>query len=297
MKYANLHLHSNYSDGVYTPRELCAVAKRMGYGAVALTDHETVSGCAEMRNAAEELGLGFVLGAEFTGRAEGVNFHIVGLDFDPTENAMSDYLRRLELGAEMKTKARFLEMQKQGLVGAVTWEDVVSDAPKHCWFSNEQIFVSLVKREGYTQERYWEYVAGFRAQKVSVETPAVPRDAESVISLIVNAGGIAVLAHPHLQTQHLPTLYGIGLRGVEYDHPDISEQDAAAARAFAEEHGLYLSGGTDHTGQLGDYPFLRGDTPGAKERAGDGYYCPLDTDVYCGIDKTEFEAIIRRVRG
>ena len=52
MKYANLHLHSVHSDGVYTPRELCEIAKKMGYGGIALTDHDTVSGCAAMKKAA-----------------------------------------------------------------------------------------------------------------------------------------------------------------------------------------------------------------------------------------------------
>lgn len=52
MKYANLHLHSMYSDGVCTPEELCALAVKKGYGAVALTDHETTRGLKRMGEAA-----------------------------------------------------------------------------------------------------------------------------------------------------------------------------------------------------------------------------------------------------
>ena len=52
MKYANLHMHSIYSDGIYTPEELCALAKGKGFRAVALTDHETVLGVEKMRTAA-----------------------------------------------------------------------------------------------------------------------------------------------------------------------------------------------------------------------------------------------------
>ena len=299
MKYANLHLHSHYSDGVLSPRELCEEAKRLGYGALAVTDHETVSGCGELFAAAEELGLECLFGAEFTGRDFGKNFHIVGLEFDPTEGSMAEYLRKLELRAYLMTKARFDEMERKELVEGLTWQEICDDAPTHAWFSNEQIFASLVKRKGYTQERYWEYVGNFRAQKVSVTLPEIPKDAGIVISLIRNAGGIAVLAHPHCQTQFLPELYKMGLRGVECDHPDISPEDAEAARAFAAEKGLYISGGTDHTGLLGDYPFLRGDTPGAAEQAkkAGAYHCPLDTDVRCGITKDEFDALKDRVYG
>jgi predicted metal-dependent phosphoesterase TrpH len=212
---------------------------------------------------------------------------------------MAEYLRKLESRAYLSVKARFDEMVRKDLVSGLTWQEVCDDAPEHAWFSNEQIFASLVKRKGYTQADYWEYVGKFRAQKVSVELPEVPKDAGSVISLIRNAGGVAVLAHPHRQTQFLPELYKMGLRGVECDHPDISPEDAAAARAFAEEKGLYISGGTDHTGLLGDYPFLRGDTPGMAERAEKAgeYHCPLDTDVRCGITKDEFDALKDRVYG
>jgi len=299
MKYANLHLHSVYSDGVYTPRELCEMAKAMGYGAIAVTDHETVSGCAALKAAAEELGLESILGAEFYGVDFGQSFHIVGLDFDPTEFGMANYLRRLSEGAYLKTRAKYEELSKKGLMEGITWQEVREDAAENAWFCNEQIFASLVKRRGYTQADYWTYSKAFRAQKVTVEVPEVSKDVADVISLIRNAGGIAILAHPHLQTGYLPALYKMGLRGVECDHPDISPEDAQEARKFAKENDIYISGGTDHTGTLGDYTSQRGDTPGAKERAekeGD-YYCPLDSEVFCGVTKEEFDALKERVYG
>ena len=64
--YANLHLHSTHSDGPYTPAQLAAVAKNEGYGAAALTDHDTVSGCGQMKKECEKLGLEYIFGAEFT---------------------------------------------------------------------------------------------------------------------------------------------------------------------------------------------------------------------------------------
>lgn len=299
MKYANLHLHSTFSDGVYTPRELCSIAKEMGYGAIALTDHETVAGYPLLKEAAEEYGLMTILGAEFYAEGFGQHFHIVGMDFDPTEFGMANYLRRLTEGAYLYTYAKFEELEKKGLTEGLTWQEICDDAEENAWLCNEQIFASLVKRRGYTQDLYWTYSKAFRAQKVAVERPEVPRDAADVISLIRNAGGVAILAHPHGQTEYLPALCKIGLRGVEYDHPDLSLEDRAAVEAFTREETVYLSGGTDHTGGLGDYPFLRGDMPGARERAEkDGaYYCPLDTDVLCGVTQEEFEALRDRVYG
>ena len=64
--YANMHTHSNHSDGGYSPEELAAAAKKEGYGAVVLTDHDNITGFAEMQKACQVLGLETVLGVEFS---------------------------------------------------------------------------------------------------------------------------------------------------------------------------------------------------------------------------------------
>ena len=74
-QYANLHLHSTHSDGVYTPAELVRIAKDEGYRALALTDHDTTSGNADMRLECEKAGLDFIFGCEFSSpwRNEGIS--------------------------------------------------------------------------------------------------------------------------------------------------------------------------------------------------------------------------------
>ena len=295
MKYANLHLHSNYSDGVYTPRELCEKAKAMGYGAIALTDHETPAGYSELAKAAEELGMEHILGAEFTASAFGETFHIVALDFDPAYSKMADHIEALRQNAYNKTRAKFEALAGEDFLYSLKWSEVVEDAPEGAWFCNEQIFASLSKRKHFKQERFWDYFYKYKAMRVNVEETEVDISAEHVISLIHSAGGIAILAHPHRQIKFLPALYELGLRGVECDHPELSEQEKAEARQTAEKYGMYVSGGTDHFGRLGDHPELRGDFPAAAELAGDDFYCPLTYDARNGITKEEFDAIKQRI--
>ena len=64
--YANLHTHSTHSDGGFSPRRLAQAAKEEGYGAVAVTDHDTVTGYQELREECEKLGLETIFGAEFS---------------------------------------------------------------------------------------------------------------------------------------------------------------------------------------------------------------------------------------
>ena len=83
MKYANLHLHSNHSDAMFTPEQLILIGKSLGYYALALTDHETDSGVKSFfRHANQEGGLQVISGVEFYGMYEGFNLHLTALDFD-----------------------------------------------------------------------------------------------------------------------------------------------------------------------------------------------------------------------
>ena len=76
--FADLHIHSSYSDGVYTPRELAFMAKAAGISVMALTDHDTLKGLPEMEKAAKEAGIDFIPGVEFSARWENRQVHIIG---------------------------------------------------------------------------------------------------------------------------------------------------------------------------------------------------------------------------
>lgn len=297
MKYANLHLHSIYSDGVFTPRELCEKAKLLGYGAIALTDHDTFAGCAELAAAADELGLCHLTGAEFAAEAFGECFHIVALDFDTADKELARHSALLRENAMNKARAKFEALSKTKPFSYITWEEVLENSPEGATFCNEQIFAALEKIGRFKQESFWDSFFIYKAMRVDYKRNDVDISAEHVISLIKKAGGIAILAHPHGQVGQLEKLAALGLSGVEYDHPEVSSADSEAARAFALTHSLYLSGGTDHTGRLGDYTDKRGDKPYAAELAVEGFYRPLSFDARCGVTKEEFDRIKMRING
>jgi predicted metal-dependent phosphoesterase TrpH len=297
MKYANLHLHSIYSDGVFTPRELCEKAKALGYGAIALTDHDTAEGYSELKKAADELGLEHIIGAELACEAFGESFHIVALDFDPTDKGLSEHMALLRENAYNKTKAKFEMLSDTEPFCHVSWDDIVSDAPVGSTFCNEQIFSALSKRGKFRQESFWDSFYRYKAMRAEYKKHDVDTSAKHVIALIRNAGGIAVLAHPNGQTGYLEALMALGLSGVECDHPDLTEPQKSAASAFALSNSLYVSGGTDHVGRLGDHTDKRGEKPYAIELAVDKFYSPLTFDARNGISRDEFYRIKMRIYG
>ena len=82
--FADLHLHTAFSDGTYTPEELVMHAQRNGLCALALTDHDTVEGCAPTAAACEKTGIEFITGTELTAEQDGHEIHILGYCMDIT---------------------------------------------------------------------------------------------------------------------------------------------------------------------------------------------------------------------
>lgn len=292
MKFANLHLHSIYSDGIYTPQELCRLAAQKGYRAVALTDHETTRGAAKMREAAAACGLECLNGIEITAHGLGVRtggFHIVGLGIDPDHPRMRAYTDWAEKNITELSIRRLEHCLKEGSIRDITWSDVAERFPDVGWYCNEQVFKLLQERQGLPDTEYWNFVNHFNGAPVKGTSNSLP--AEEAIDVIRAAGGVAVLAHPHNQTQYLPELAAMGLGGVETDHPDLTEFDSAEAVRFARELDLYRSGGTDHTGLLGN-SMKRGSGAVLKSIP----LVPFDTDVSNGATREAFEEIKARTK-
>ena len=246
--YANLHTHSIHSDGKYTPRQLVSIAKEEGYGALAVTDHDTITANPEVAACCRELGMEYIFGAEFTSGP----FHIVALDFDPEYPEMKAYLEKMVQRQQHETRTVLQWALDKGTITGITWEDVVEHNRGISWLCNEHVFQTL-KSKGLIGDRdYYDfYVTHFYEQRRQV-TPLCDHLApKEMISLIRRAGGIAILAHPHQQLDRVEELISYGLQGIEVYHPDLTPQEQRQALEIAYEKGLFISGGTDHSGLCG----------------------------------------------
>ena len=246
--YANLHTHSVHSDGKYSPRELVRIAWEEGYRALAVTDHDTVTAHPEVEACCRELGMEYIFGAEFTSGP----FHIVALDFDPEYPEMKAYLEKMVERQQHETKTVLGWALEKGALTGITWEDVVAHNEGISWLCNEHVFRTLKYKGLLTDRDYYDfYVTHFYLQRREV-TPLydflAPKD---MIDLIRRAGGIPILAHPHQQLDRVEELISYGLLGIEVYHPDMLPDEQRKALAIAYEKGLFISGGTDHSGLCG----------------------------------------------
>ncbi|MDO4740609.1 MAG: PHP domain-containing protein [Eubacteriales bacterium] len=248
--YGNLHFHSMHSDGVYTPGELVQIGKNEGYKALVLTDHDVASGVPELMSECAKYGIETMMGTEFTCEGWGQCFHMLGFDFDPTHKEMAVMLRYLSEKATYIAHEQFDYCIAKGYFRDITWKEVEEYNPGVTWFCNEPVFRTLKAKGMVDDLGYWEFFKHFREYSPKYNPYRMPT-AETMVKLIREAGGVPVLAHPHNQAKYVEGLVEFGLLGVECSHELVQPEEEKELRALAQKHNLYMTGGTDHHGDMG----------------------------------------------
>ncbi len=286
--FANMHNHSTFSDSIYTPEQMASLAKEAGYGAIVLTDHDTIRGTYFMQKAARKLGLLSMLGCEFSTVGFGQSIHLLGFDFTPDVPEMQKLLRHCAQKATLRSKLLFEWGIERGLIGGVTWEEVVAAYPFNDYYCNDQVFC-VMRDKGLVDHKdddFWEAFSfryPEREAKIREITGLESPKVEDVIRIIRLAGGVPVIAHPHEQFDLIEPLMQVGLLGMEVDYQDAPDEEVKAAHELADKLGIYKTGGSDHGGILSGVAWDP-DKPGKdpEER---------------GVGETDFMKIYRRKLG
>lgn len=288
--WANLHLHSVFSDGVLTPEELAVTAKNEGYRAVALTDHDTVAGCEAMRLAAQNHGLEWMQGCEFTvEKPHGI--HVTAYEFDAEQPRMKEYLEALSVDMTRRTREVFEMARARGAVFGLDWDDVKKNNPGVSWFCHEHVRIAFEKTGVLPRKEYqsW-FAANFKEQRKLAPAKYPKLLLKDLVELIHSAGGIAVFAHPMYHLKYIDEILEAGIDGIEVWHPDQKQPEAEMSLRIAEKHGLYVSGGSDHSGLCGgSYGFYSTE----KELLRSGLYIP---EHCCGTTEEHFRRMKERRR-
>ncbi len=251
--HADLHVHSNASDGTDPPAEVMRRAARAGLDVVALTDHDTVAGHAEARAAAGPVTL--LPGMELSGRLDGRSLHMLAYLFDPGQPGLAAELTRIR--DDRVLRARAMVDRLAGLGVDVSWEQVAAIAGQavvgrpHIARAMADSGAIASPREAFTRD--WIADGG----RAYVGRYAL--DPVRAIGLVRAAGGVTVLAHPRagrdtrVTDEQITRLAAVGLAGLEVFHPDQSEAERARLLALAHDLDLVATGGSDDHGSLTGY--------------------------------------------
>ena len=249
MQYCDLHTHSDHSDGTCTPRQVIELAKKAGLQAVALCDHNTISGLPEFLAAAD--GIEAIPGTEFSTDYLGTELHILALyikpeDYETVTAKAEKYLidkeqSNIDLCAALTAAGYPLSYEK---IKAATTDG----------FVNRAVIAAQMVRLGYIES----VQQGFKtllSQKHGYYKPPVRPDAFEIIRFIKSIGAVAVLAHPFLNLSRqelevfLPQAVEAGLDGMEVLYSKYSPEETAESFELIEKYGLLPSGGSDFHGQ------------------------------------------------
>ena len=249
MKTIDLHVHTTASDGTASPAEAVKLAKAAGLSAIAITDHDTVSGYAEAAEAGKALGVEVIPGIEIStkyGRA----VHILGYYIDPDSDKLAPVLEWVVRDRDERNRKMAELMAADGL--PVSYEEMhrrfgaVIGRPH---FAEVLVELGLAKDVRDAFDRYVE-----KGQKYYL--PRNFLSIERVIEIIREAGGIPVLAHPFqykLDDAGLRELIEhcmeSGLKGMECRYSGYSTEQSKYLGRLAEEYGLIKTGGSDFHGE------------------------------------------------
>ena len=261
----DLHTHTTVSDGGDSPRQLVGKASKAGLSAIAVTDHDNDSGCAEAVSEGERLGVEVVRGVEISCDVDRLRelglapsrrptMHLLGYFIPPRENPLSSALAQLQEARANRNRQIVGRLNELGI--EVSFEEVENEAGGPGAQIGRPHFAAVLVRHGVVPD----YQAAFDQYLAKGARAYLPRrlySPEEAIAIMRRAGAVPVLAHPftlHLAPAELDVfvddLVAAGLRGIEGYHGDVTGREQEPIRAMGRKKGLVVSGGSDYHGAM-----------------------------------------------
>ena len=251
----DLHMHTRFSDGELTPKEVIDIRVAEGYELLAITDHDGMGGSVAGATYAESIGVEFIYGIEFDSEdVLGKDLHMLGYGFDPQNEVLMDTLIYV-LEERRDRNERFREgLNKRGY--GITPEEIW--AVNNGRYVGKPTFATVLAQKGIVKDVKEAFATIFKEPDLkAIKKVTLPT--EKGVEIIHTAGGLAVLAHPMEQRrpdesfeEFKPRVYALmdrmieyGIDGLECFHPSASPEQSELFVAYAKEHDLMITGGSD----------------------------------------------------
>jgi hypothetical protein len=249
---ADLHTHSNASDGTDAPAELIAAAQAAGLDLLALTDHDTFAAVAEAGRLASARGIALLPGAELTCVTDtGVTLHLLAYAPSPADPVLAEQMARVRDDRGPRARRIVEHLAADGV--DVSYEQVAALAGGAASVGRPHVAQALVDAGAAAsiQDAFDRFLAQGRPYYEAHHAMPVL----DAIGWVRAAGGVPVFAHslarrrgPVVSESDFEAMVAAGLLGVEVDHVDHEEGDRERLRAFARAHDLIETGSSDYHG-------------------------------------------------
>lgn len=252
-KLIDMHTHTNYSDGELSPHELIKLAKNKNIGTLAITDHDTISGIKQV-NPNDFSEIEIIKGIELSAKVDKGRMHILGYDLDLNNNELNAKMSELKDNSVNATLS-IMEQIKRDYGILFRYEDIRDLINANHNLGRPDI-AKLCIKYGYAktvQEAFDKYLveAHNKTRKTGKGLPY-----SECLQLILNSGGIPVLAHPkslELSEKEflllLKDMIRYGLQGIEVYHSSHTKEEMNFYFKIAKKYDLFISGGSDYHGK------------------------------------------------
>lgn len=250
MDFVDLHVHSNASDGTFSPSQVVELAKNAGLDAFALTDHDTTAGVPEALEKGRDLNIEAIPGIEVSSSFDGTEIHILGLFVNSDDPVLAAMLEKMRISRDRRNEKMLENLAADGI--SFTKEELCGDNPDTI-ITRAHIAHALVAKgicSGMDQafKKYLQYGGRYCPQKEHLSP-------EEVVKTLISNGAFVALAHPFQykfgdkKTEELIAhMADLGMKGLEVYHSSNNKLESMKLQEMAVRHHLLPTGGSDFHG-------------------------------------------------
>lgn len=250
MDFVDLHVHSNASDGTFSPSQVVELAKNAGLDAFALTDHDTTAGVPEALEKGRDLNIEVIPGIEVSSSFDGTEIHILGLFVNSDDPVLAAMLEKMRISRDRRNEKMLENLAADGI--SFTKEEICGDNPDTI-ITRAHIAHALVAKgicSGMDQafKKYLQYGGRYCPQKEHLSP-------EEVVKTLISNGAFVALAHPFQykfgdkKTEELIAhMADLGMKGLEVYHSSNNKLESMKLQEMAVRHHLLPTGGSDFHG-------------------------------------------------
>lgn len=250
MGFVDLHVHSNASDGTFSPSQVVELAKNAGLDAFALTDHDTTAGVPEALEKGRDLNIEVIPGIEVSSSFDGTEIHILGLFVNSDDPVLTAMLEKMRISRDRRNEKMLENLAADGI--SFTKEEICGDNPDTI-ITRAHIAHALVAKgicSGMDQafKKYLQYGGRYCPQKEHLSP-------EEVVKTLISNGAFVALAHPFQykfgdkKTEELIAhMADLGMKGLEVYHSSNNKLESMKLQEMAVRHHLLPTGGSDFHG-------------------------------------------------
>ena len=246
-KYADLHIHTHFSDSTLSPREVIEEAQKQNLSCISITDHDAIDGIRPAQDIGRDCDVEVVAGIEISCEEGGKDIHMLGYFFDTENERLLETLKKMRQTRVERIK-KFVDNLKAAGIKNIEAEEVFALNPLH---SIGRVHLATVLKQKKIVASIPQAFEKYLGEDSPYHVPKFKITAQDAISLISQAGGAAVVAHPMMtgKDELIPGFVQAGLKGIEVYYPNCSQATIQHYEDMARQYNLAMTGGSDGHGK------------------------------------------------